>query len=201
MLHCFFELHHLIVVQRIDRDTQLISISHQWTEHDNVFDRLSISITQTRRRVNFEHFTSVQKVDEVDFLRTNLRRQWTLDFSQSIVQLESCLVYLTRMSRNRTNYDVSVDNSIIWSLLRMILLDLSHSLLDELFSIWWDSRIVRSRCEWWLFCEWRSRNDQLSNRSNVLQLLWDDSMFSTSISSISKLVDYVSAEVRYIFRT
>ncbi len=122
MFYCFFELRHLIVIQQIDRDTQFIFISHQWIKHDNVFNRLFVSVTQTRRRVNLEHFTSVQKINEVDFLRTNLRRQWTLDYSQSIVQLESCLVYLSRMNRDRTSYNVFVNNSIVWSLFRMIFL-------------------------------------------------------------------------------
>jgi hypothetical protein len=122
VFYCFFELRHLIVIQQIDRDTQFIFISHQWIKHDNVFNRLFVSVTQTRRRVNLEHFTSVQKINEVDFLRTNLRRQWTLDYSQSIVQLESCLVYLSRMNRDRTSYNVFVNNSIVWSLFRMIFL-------------------------------------------------------------------------------
>jgi tRNA (Thr-GGU) A37 N-methylase len=55
----FSRVHHLIIIEMFDILSHFVFIAHQRTEHNHMFDNLSISVTTTRRSVNLENLTTM----------------------------------------------------------------------------------------------------------------------------------------------
>ena len=142
----FVEVHHLIVIEMIDVLSHFVFVFHQRTKHDHMFDRLSISIASTRRRLYFENFSFVQKVDEVNFFRANLRRQRAFCSLQFFMQFESFLVDVFYLCRDRIEHDLSINRSDDRSLLDVMLFNFSYALLQEFIFVEDVLRTIRSRC-------------------------------------------------------
>jgi hypothetical protein len=90
------------------------------SKHNHVFDRLIISIASTRNRRYFENFSSEQKVDEVDFLESNLSWIWVFDLFQLIVQLQTSFVDVLCLNRSRRKHEVAINLSFLFSIDDMI---------------------------------------------------------------------------------
>jgi hypothetical protein len=112
-----------------------------------MFDCLSLSITSTRDRLHFEHFSSMQKVCKFYVFRTNLRRQRAFRFFQLIMQFESLLVYVLALRRDQIEDNFFINRSIDFSLFDVMLFDLTCTLLDKFIMIEQNSKTICSRNE------------------------------------------------------
>ncbi len=102
-----------MIIDNVDVAQHWIIVIYQFAKHNQMLDRLFISIASTRDRLYFTNLLFEQKVDEVNFLDSNLNRWWAFDFFQLIVQLHAFFVDVLDFNQIQREHDVAINLSFL----------------------------------------------------------------------------------------